>query len=48
MITGEDGRVTVEIFTAVYRSTRDNKPVKWPLKSEPGAGFDGRLLKQPD
>ena len=43
LVTGEDGRVTVEIFTAVYRSTRDGKPVKWPLVPEPGEGFDGRL-----
>ena len=42
-ITGEDGRVTVEIFTAIYRSTRDRKPVKWPLLPEPGDDFDGRL-----
>jgi predicted dehydrogenase len=39
-ITGEDGRRTVELFTAIYRSTRDNAPVKFPLKPEPG--FDGR------
>ena len=31
LITGEEGRVTVEIFTAIYRSTRDGMPVKWPL-----------------
>jgi len=42
LITGEDGRVTVEIFTAIYRSTRDGKPVKWPLKPEYGYDFDGR------
>jgi predicted dehydrogenase len=42
MITGEDGRVTVEIFTAIYRSTRDGKPVKWPLRPEYANGFDGR------
>jgi UDP-N-acetyl-2-amino-2-deoxyglucuronate dehydrogenase len=42
MITGEEGRVTVEIFTAIYRSTRDNKPVKWPLKPEYSGDFDGR------
>ena len=42
LITGEDGRVTVEIFTAIYRSTRDGKPVKWPLKPEYGNDFDGR------
>jgi UDP-N-acetyl-2-amino-2-deoxyglucuronate dehydrogenase len=39
-VTGEAGRKTVELFTAIYRSTRDNAPVKFPLKPEPG--FDGR------
>ena len=39
-VTGEDGRRTVELFTAIYRSSRDNMPVKFPLKPEPG--FDGR------
>lgn len=39
-VTGEDGRRTVELFTAIYRSARDNMPVKFPLKPEPG--FDGR------
>ena len=34
LVTGEDGRVTVEIFTAIYWSTRDNKPVKWPIFPE--------------
>ncbi len=43
LITGEDGRVTVEIFTAIYRSTRDGKPVKWPLKPEFGDDYDGRM-----
>jgi len=43
LITGEDGRVTVEIFTAIYRSTRDHNPVKWPLLPENGTDFDGRL-----
>lgn len=43
LITGEDGRVTVEIFTAIYRSTRDNKPVKWPLKPEGRNDLDGRM-----
>lgn len=31
LITGEDGRRTVELFTAIYRSTRENAPVKFPL-----------------
>jgi predicted dehydrogenase len=30
-VTGEAGRRTVELFTAIYRSGRDNKPVKFPL-----------------
>jgi len=45
LVTGEEGRVTVEIFTAIYRSTRDNMPVKWPLKPEERDDFDGRLHK---
>jgi len=43
LVTGDEGRVTVEIFTAIYRSTRDKKPVKWPLFPENKADFDGRL-----
>jgi len=42
MITGEEGRVTVEIFTAIYRSARDGRAVKWPLKPENARDFDGR------
>lgn len=43
LVTGEDGRRTVELFTAIYRSTRDNKPVKFPLQPENGNNMDGRL-----
>jgi UDP-N-acetyl-2-amino-2-deoxyglucuronate dehydrogenase len=32
-ITGEDGRRTVELFSAIYRSSRENMPVKFPLTS---------------
>jgi UDP-N-acetyl-2-amino-2-deoxyglucuronate dehydrogenase len=39
-VSGEAGRKTVELFTAIYRSTRDNAPVKFPLSPEPG--LDGR------
>lgn len=43
MITGEEGRKTVELFTAIYRSTRDNKPVLFPLAPEADRDdFDGR------
>ncbi|HZS06291.1 MAG TPA: Gfo/Idh/MocA family oxidoreductase [Blastocatellia bacterium] len=41
MITGEEGRKTVELFTAIYRSQRDNRPVKFPPAPEPGrSDFD--------
>lgn len=40
LVTGEDGRRTVELFTAIYRSSRDNAPIKFPLTPEPG--LDGR------
>ena len=43
LISGEEGRVTVEIFTALYRSTRDKKPVIWPLMPELKEDFDGRF-----
>jgi predicted dehydrogenase len=43
LVTGEEGRRTVELFTAIYRSTRDNQPVKFPLQPEKGDDMDGRL-----
>lgn len=36
LITGEDGRRTVEIFTAIYRSQKTNAPVRFPLVPEAG------------
>jgi predicted dehydrogenase len=44
LVTGEAGKKTVELFSAIYRSNRDNAPVKLPLKPEPG--FDGRGSQQ--
>jgi UDP-N-acetyl-2-amino-2-deoxyglucuronate dehydrogenase len=42
-VTAEEGRKTVEIFTAIYRSQRDGKPVRFPLSPEHGrTDFDGR------
>ena len=35
-IPGEEGRKTVEIFEALYRSQRDRKPIKFPLAPEIG------------
>jgi predicted dehydrogenase len=44
LVTGLDGRRTVELFTAIYRSGRDNRPVKFPLMPESGrTDMDGRL-----
>lgn len=34
LVTGDDGRRTVELFTAIYRSSRDNSPVRFPLKQD--------------
>lgn len=34
LVTGEDGRRVVAMFTAVYRSRRDGRPVKFPLNAE--------------
>lgn len=43
LVDGEDGRKTVELFTAIYRSNRDKRPIQFPLKPEQGIDFDGRL-----
>jgi len=34
LVSGEEGRKTVEIFTAIYRSQRDARPVRFPLAPE--------------
>ncbi|HZU35221.1 MAG TPA: Gfo/Idh/MocA family oxidoreductase, partial [Gemmataceae bacterium] len=31
LVTGEDGRAVVEMFTAIYRSNREREPVELPL-----------------
>jgi UDP-N-acetyl-2-amino-2-deoxyglucuronate dehydrogenase len=33
-VTGDDGRRTVELFTAIYRATRDRKAIRFPLRPE--------------
>jgi predicted dehydrogenase len=44
MVNGREGRKLVEVFTAVYRSQRDGRPVKFPPDALEGSeGFDGRL-----
>lgn len=46
LVTGEEGRKTVELFTAIYRSQRENKPIKFPLHPEEDSDdFDGRISK---
>lgn len=35
LVTGADGRRTVEVFTAIYRSERLKKVVSFPLEEEP-------------
>ncbi|HEY3372418.1 MAG TPA: Gfo/Idh/MocA family oxidoreductase [Prolixibacteraceae bacterium] len=44
LVTAEEGRKTVELFTGIYRSQRDGKPVKFPLQPEyDREDMDGRL-----
>jgi predicted dehydrogenase len=46
-VNGEEGRKSVEIFTAIYRSQRDHDRVKFPLAAEADPGdYDGRLSHQ--
>ena len=35
LVTEDDGRRTVELFTAVYRSQRDRSPVTFPISADP-------------
>jgi UDP-N-acetyl-2-amino-2-deoxyglucuronate dehydrogenase len=47
-LNGEEGRKSVELFTAVYRSQRDRKPVQFPLQPETeSSDYDGRLSYKP-
>jgi predicted dehydrogenase len=46
MVPGEEGRKTVEVFTAIYRSQRDRRPVRFPLRPETGRG-DGDVTPHP-
>jgi predicted dehydrogenase len=46
-VTGREGRKHVEIFTAIYRSQRDRRPVRFPPNAAAGAEqFDGRLIQR--
>lgn len=48
LIDGEEGRRTVEIFTALYRSQRDKKPITFPLLPEDSDDYDGRKIRLRD
>lgn len=41
LVDGEEGRKTVEIFTAIYRSNRERAPIKFPLEPEARDDFGG-------
>jgi len=46
-ITGVEGRKTVELFTGIYRSNRDRRPVRFPLQPEDDRqDLDGRLAAE--
>jgi UDP-N-acetyl-2-amino-2-deoxyglucuronate dehydrogenase len=34
LVTGEEGRTVVAMFTAIYRSQRERRPIKFPLDAE--------------
>jgi UDP-N-acetyl-2-amino-2-deoxyglucuronate dehydrogenase len=38
LVTGEDGREVVALFTAIYRSHREGRPIRFPVKAEDGDG----------
>jgi UDP-N-acetyl-2-amino-2-deoxyglucuronate dehydrogenase len=45
-LDGREGRKHVELFTAIYRSQRDGRPVRFPLDAVKGSeSFDGRLAE---
>jgi predicted dehydrogenase len=44
-VSGEEGRKTVELFAAIYRSQRDHRPIHFPLEPETErSGTDGRPI----
>ncbi|MBN1844426.1 MAG: Gfo/Idh/MocA family oxidoreductase [Sedimentisphaerales bacterium] len=48
LVTASQGRVTVEIFTAIYRAQRDKAPVRFPLSAETDRDdYDGRYITPP-
>ena len=41
LVTGHDGREVVALFTAIYRSHREGRPIRFPLRAEDGDGRQG-------
>ena len=38
LVTGDDGRAVVALFTAIYRSHRERRPIAFPLSADDGDG----------
>lgn len=38
LVTGKDGREVVALFTAIYRSHREGRPIRFPLSADDGDG----------
>jgi predicted dehydrogenase len=38
LVSGEEGRKVVAMFTAIYRSNREHRPIKFPVAAEEGRG----------
>jgi UDP-N-acetyl-2-amino-2-deoxyglucuronate dehydrogenase len=36
LVTGDDGRIVVAMFTAIYRSRRERRPISFPLAADEG------------
>jgi UDP-N-acetyl-2-amino-2-deoxyglucuronate dehydrogenase len=34
LVSGDEGRIVVEMFTAIYRSNRDRQPIKFPFSAK--------------
>ncbi|MDR0576550.1 MAG: Gfo/Idh/MocA family oxidoreductase [Candidatus Accumulibacter sp.] len=47
LVTGDDGRRTVEIFTAIYRAQRTGAPVRFPLAPEAADQDYGQYAAMP-
>jgi len=41
LVTGQDGREVVALFTAIYRSHQEGRPIKFPVRAEDGDGRPG-------